>query len=394
MTTLFRYEAVTPAGELSTGEMEAADQAAVVLRLQEAGLIPLRAEPSRFEWRVRPAGARRVARRELALFIRELASLVHAGLTVDRALQVIIDATRDAPARALAGEVQQAVRAGASLSDALEAQRPAFSRFHVSMVRAAEAGGALDQGLAHLAEHEERARALRESVVSALVYPAILVAVAGAALLLLLAYVVPQFVPLFADAGRALPLSTRVVMGAAELLRELGPAAALAGVALALAARRYRYDGLLLRLPLAGELVRRMEMARLSRSLATLLAGGVPLLAALSIARDLLANRVLSESLEVALAALKGGGSLSGGLASTGLFPALGVQMIKVGEESGRLEEMLGRVADLYDGEVAAATRRLLSVLEPALIVGLGALIGAVILSVLAAIVGINELPL
>jgi general secretion pathway protein F len=390
----YRYEAITPEGELLHGEMEAPDQAAVVKRIQLAGRIPVRAEPAEFELLRRPAGPRRMAQRDLAVFTRELASLVHAGLTVDRALQIIIEVSRNRRVRRLAVDIQQAVRGGCALSDALQAQRGVFSGFYVNMVRAAEAGGTLDAGLARIAEHEEKNKALRESVITALIYPGILVTVAGASLLVLLAYVVPQFTALFADAGRALPVSTRIVIGAAEILRSFWPAAAVACIGLVLLLRRYRRHGVMLRLPLVGELVGRMEMARLSRSLATLLASGVSLIAGLYIVKDILSNRELCQALDIAADHLKAGGRLADGLASTGLFPALGLQMIKVGEESGRLEEMLQRVAEIYDQEVAAATQRMLRLLEPALVVAMGALMGAAILSVLAAIASLKDLPL
>ena len=304
--------------------------------------------------------------------------------------------------RSLAVRVQEAVRGGAALSDALEAQERVFTRFHVSMIRAAEAAGALDAGLARLAEYQERSKALKDTVVSALIYPAILVAVAGGSLLIILAYVVPQFTQLFADAGRALPLSTQVVIGAAELLRHYAwfLAAALIGLVLlvrlqlASPAVRLRFDRLVLRLPIIGGLVQRIQMARFSRSLGTLLASGVSLLAALSIVKDIVSNRVLADSLELAADALKAGRSLADPLLATGLFPALGLQLIKVGEETGRLDEMLLRVADLYDGEVAAATQRMLALLEPVLIVGLGIVIAGVIMSILLAIVSVNDLAL
>ena len=404
---LYRYEAVSAAGELLQGEMEAADQAAVVSRIQASGQLPLRAhpvagKPLRFAFARPRSASRRIAGRELAGFTRELAALLHAGLALDRALQVIIDVSHDGAVRSLAVRVQEAVRGGAALSDALEAQERVFTRFHVSLIRAAEAAGALDAGLARLAEYQERSKALKDTVVSALIYPAILVAVAGASLLIILAYVVPQFTQLFADAGRALPLSTQVVIGAAELLRHYAwfLAAALIGLVLlvrlqlASPAVRLRFDRLVLRLPIIGGLVQRIQMARFSRSLGTLLASGVSLLAALSIVKDIVSNRVLADSLELAADALKAGRSLADPLLATGLFPALGLQLIKVGEETGRLDEMLLRVADLYDGEVAAATQRMLALLEPVLIVGLGIVIAGVIMSILLAIVSVNDLAL
>jgi general secretion pathway protein F len=377
--------------------------------MQEAGQLPLAAQPVESAGFGQRAAAllgllrrRGASRRERAAFIGELASLLHAGLPLDRALQIILDASGEGEVCRLASAIQLAVRGGASLSQALEAQPEAFSRFHVAMVRAAEASGALAGGLARLAEHEERSRALREAVLSALIYPAVLVLVTGAALLVILAFVVPQFSALFADAGRALPLSTQIVLAVAEALRSYGWLLAVAIVGLALYVRRqlasragrYRIDSLLLRLPLGGSLVRRVQMARFARTLGSLLASGVPLLAAIGIVRETLSNQVLADALELAAEALKAGRSLADPLLSTGLFPALGMQMLKVGEETGQLDQMLTRVAELYDREVAAATQRLLALLEPVLIVGLGVVIGAVIMSILVAIASVNDLPL
>jgi general secretion pathway protein F len=400
---LYRYEAVTPSGDILRGELDAQDQAAVVAHLHERGQMPIRAEPAGvqlFTWKRRAAP--RLSRNQLAVFTRELASLLHAGLALDRALQVILEVTEDPRARKLVAAIQEAVRGGAALSAALEAQASSFSRFYVSMIRAAEAAGTLDAGFARLAEHEERNKALRDSVVSALIYPGILVSVAAVSLLIILAYVVPQFTQLFADAGRALPLSTQIVIGVAALLRDywwllaagVAAAAFLARLQLAKPRGRYWLDGILLGLPVVGELVKRIEMARFSRSLGTLLACGVALLAALSIVKEVLANRALAAALDPAAEALKAGGRLADALLAGAPLPRLGLQMIKVGEETGRLDEMLLKVAELYEREVTGATARLLAVLEPLLIVGLGIVIAAVILSLLQAIVSVNDLPL
>jgi general secretion pathway protein F len=404
---LYRYKAVTTDGELLQGEMEGSDQAAIIAQIQSSGYIPIRAKrvgAQHFGFRFQPKllHPRRIARRELAVFTQELSSLLHAGLPLDRALQVMIEVADDKHMRNLIGSIQEAVRGGAAFSDALETHKGIFSRFYVNMVRASEAGGTLDLGLARLVEYLERARALKESVLSALIYPTILVTVSGVSLLIILAYVVPQFTELFAEAGRALPLSTQVVVNTAALLRDYWWLLVLAVMTLALYVRwqlatpwgRYRWDRLLLRLPMVGELIKRMDMARFSRSLGTLLASGIPLLAGLSIVKDILSNRVLSDTLDVAADTLKAGRSLAEQLMSTGLFPALGLQMIKVGEETGRLDEMLLRVADIYDREVTTAIQRMLALLEPILIVGLGLLIAGIIMSILVAIVSVNELPL
>ena len=403
---LYRYEAITPAGQVLNGEMEGRDQAAIVAWLQESGHIPVRAEPTGARRNAgafgRRLGPRGVGRRDMAVFTRELSVLLHSGLSLDRALQIILDLNPGNSIGSLAGSIQQAVRGGAALSDAMEARGGTFSRFFVSMIRAAEAAGTLDTGLAQLADYEERSKALRDTVLSALVYPCILVAVASVSLLVILAYVVPQFSQLFADAGQALPLSTQIVIGAADGLKTYGWLLAVAVVGLGFFIRlqrenatlRYRWDRVQLRLPLLGGLVKRIEMARFSRSLGTLLASGVAVLTGLSIVKEILSNRALSASLDAAVDALKEGRGMADAMISAGMFPPLGLQMLKVGEESGRLDVMLLRMADIYDREVSVATQRMLALLEPILIVGLGVVIAGVIMSLMLAIVSVNELPL
>lgn len=388
---LYRYEALAPDGEVERGDMEAADVEAVVARLRQSGRLPLRARRRGLALRGPAAG---VPRRELALFTRELASLLHAGLDVHAALQVVLEVTPGSRMRRVVADLQAGVRAGRALSEALEAQRGVFSPFYVSMVRAAEAAGSLQAGLQRIAEHEEKAKALRDGMVSALIYPAILAVVAAASLLVLLAYVVPQLTPMFADAGRALPLSTQVVLAAAEVARSAWPLALAAGVALVVIGRRLLAQAVVFRVPVAGTLVRNVEMARLARSLGALLASGVSLLAALAIARQIVSNHAVRESLGDAAEHVKAGGRLADALIGAGLFPAMGVQLLRIGEEGGRLEDMLARVADIYDREVAESARRLLAALEPALIVILGTLIGGVVVSLLSAIVTVNDLPL
>ncbi|MFQ5937510.1 MAG: type II secretion system F family protein [Acidiferrobacterales bacterium] len=404
---LYRYKAVSAEGELLEGEMESADQAAVITSLQDSGHTPIRAEQAGATrlgplLRRAPGRPRRVARREVTLFTQGLAALLHAGLPLDRALQIMIDVADDSRLRRLTENIQEAVRSGTALSSALDAQQEPFSRFYISLVRAAEAAGTLESGLARLVAYLDRAKALRESVISALLYPAILVMVASVSLVIILGYVVPQFTQLFSDVGRALPAATQAVIALAELLRTYGWMLALAGIVLALLMRiqlsrsrtRYRWDRRFLRVPLVGDLLKKMDMARLCRSLGTLLANGVPLLSALSIAKDSLSNSVLVEAIEAAGDNVKGGRSLADEMLSAGLFPALGLQMIKVGEETGQLDEMLLRVADVYDREVATAVQRMLTLLEPALIIGLGLLIAGIIISILVGILSVNEIPL
>jgi general secretion pathway protein F len=292
------------------------------------------------------------------------------------------------------------MRGGKSLSQALDARRDVFSRFYVNIVRAGEAGGALGVVLTRLADTMERNKELRESVKSALIYPTILIGVAVLSVMVLLVWVVPQFEQTFAQAGKALPLPTLVVIFVGTGLRQWWWA--LAGIIvlavwwlrrlLARPAVRERWDARLLRMPLVGDVVVKVEVARFARTLSTLLANGVTLLAGLSIVKETLGNSVLAGALDGVTARLREGRGFGRPLADTGLYPRLATQMILVGEESGRLEEMLSRVADVYDREVQLAVKRFLSVLEPALILSLAVLIGGIVFSILLGVMGMSEL--
>ncbi|TVR63641.1 MAG: type II secretion system F family protein, partial [Candidatus Competibacteraceae bacterium] len=327
------------------------------------------------------------------LLTQQLSNLLNAGLPLDRALTILISVTDDAPSKSLLERVQDQVRGGSTLADALEAQGT-FSRFYLNMVRAGEAGGALEAVLKRLTEFLERSRALRESVSSALIYPLILLSVAALSVIILLTFVVPQFEQLFADAGRALPLATQIVIAAGHGFRYYWWVGLLAILLLATALRRQlnqpesrvRWDRWFLSLPLFGDLIAKVETARLSRTLGTLLGNGVSLLNALTIVRETLSNRVLALALGEVAEHVKTGRGLADPLLEAGDFPKLAVQMIRVGEETGQLQEMLLQVADTYDEEVQTAVKRLLTLLEPALILGLGVVIAGIIMSILVAI--------
>lgn len=396
----FHYKVAAPNGETAEGELEAPDEASAVAQLQAAGHIPIRVVPAggmRGSWTL---GRKGLSGRDLQVFTQELATLLRAGLPLDRSLQILIDLADHPRTERITTRILEHVRGGGSLSDALEAQTGAFSRFYINMVRAGEAGGALQEVLARLAEYLERARALRESVVSALVYPAILLTVSVLSVLVLMIFVVPQFTQLFEDAGEALPLLTQLVVGTAEWLAAYWWTLPLTAILVvgyfrrqfAHPVSRRRWDQRILRLPLVGDLVRKLEAARFSRTLGTLLGNGVPLLTALSIVRETLSNQVMVEGVGVAIEGLRGGQGMSGPLAKTELLPKLGMQMIQVGEETGQLEAMLVQVADLYDREVRTAVQRMLALLEPLMIVTLGAIIALIIISILIAIVSVNEL--
>jgi len=405
----YSYRAVTPAGDVSSGELEAANESEIVDRLRDQGLLPMQiaqalgvatgpaaARPARPGWFT----TRRVTRDNVLGITRELATLLRAGLPLDRALELLITLAPSPPAAVMLQGIRDEVRGGKSLSQALDARREIFSRFYVNIVRAGEAGGALGTVLQRLADTMERTKELRDSVRSALIYPTILIFVAVASVMVLLVYVVPQFQSTFAQAGKALPVPTQIVIVVGTFLRNwwwaVIPAVALLVLAFTRRGRipsvRRARDARLLRMPLVGDLVAKVEVARFARTLATLLANGVTLLAGLSIVKDTMGNVVLSNALDGVTAKLREGKGFGRPLAETELFPRLATQMILVGEESGRLEEMLGRVADVYDREVATAIKRFLAVLEPVLILGLAVMVGGIVFSILLGVMGMSEL--
>jgi general secretion pathway protein F len=401
---LYHYKAVGRDGETLEAERDAVDETALLLALQAEGLLPIRITPARsrpLAWLMPGGGRSRVSQAQVALFTRELLTLLQAGLPLDRALTVLLELTGTEPElNTLIGRVLESVKGGAQLSDALGQYSEVFSRFYLNLIRAGEAGGALETVLERLTDYLERSRELKETVSTAMIYPIILVTMAAGSLLLLLTFVVPQFTEMFESAGKELPVPTRIVVGVAEGLQQYWWVLIVLVVALvsyvrqqaADPVRRQFWDEQFLKIPLVGDLILKFEVASFSRTLATLLTNGVSMLAAMAIVRETLANRVVADKVGLATESLKRGGGLSAPLIEANIFPTLALQMIKLGEESGHLAEMLDRVATTYDKEIKTAIQRLLALLEPILIVGLGILIAGIIISILMAILSVNDL--
>jgi len=391
---LYRYKALNSRGEVLDGQMEAASDSEVALRLQEQGHLPMEAvlasavggvawaslfKPKPF------AGAR------LVQFTQQLATLLAAGQPLDRALSILLELPEDDVARRTIADIRDAVRGGTSLSVALERQHGAFSRLYVNMIRAGEAGGSLHETLQRLADYLERSRALRGRVINALIYPAILMTMVGFSLLFLLGYVVPQFAEMYENLDTELPLFSRAVLAIGLLVRDWWWLL-LAMPVLALwwfgrkwrePAFRARFDEWLLQRKLAGSIVAKMETARLARTVGTLLKNGVPLLTALGIGGRILGNRALIADVEAAAGDVKNGIGLSAALGKGKKFPRLALQMIQVGEESGALDTMLLKTADTFEAETGQALDRMLAALVPAITVILAVVIGFVIMAVL-----------
>lgn len=406
--TRFRYQAATVAGEVLEGEMEAASQEWVIRQLQSQGHFPIRAEEvaarsiPRLDRRrlLRP---RRISRQDISLITLELSTLLQSGVTLDKSLAILTDLAEHEAQRELLANIHKAVRGGASLSAALEGQKGGlFSRFYLNMVRAGESSGALDMTLGRLSEFMERSRKLQETLVSALIYPAILATMAVLSVFVLLTFVIPSFAEMFQDLGQELPWPTRVVIGVGGFLQSYWWLIALVitlGVysiryQLRSPARRQLWDARLLRVPLVGKLVAQHEAARFTRTLGTLLSNGVPVLQAILIAKEVIGNQAIASSVQRIASSLKEGQSLARALAAVQVFPRLTGHLLQVGEQTGNLEAMLLRLADIYEREVQTAVQRLVVVIEPALILGLGLVVGGIILSVLMALLGVNEFGL
>ena len=401
---VFQYKAINTDGGVEEGEMEAASEAAVIAHLKQAGQLPVRAEAISARKQIGRgrlfSAGKAVSRSQLTIITRELARLLGAGVSLERSLTILISVADDQAERKLLIRLVEEIRGGSSFADAVEAQGPVFNQLYVSMVRAGEAGGALQIVLDRLADYLERSGEFRAEITAAMIYPAILLTVSVLSLALLLIFVVPQFQRMFDEAGAVLPLPTRIVIGMADWMQNYWWTLLVLLLIILIGAPRLMsrpgprqwWDGLLLSMAGVGNLVRKIEVARFSRTLATLLSNGVVLLTALHIVKETLTNSILSDSIKTVSERLKAGDTLSEPLLEAGLFPKLACHMVRVGEETGRLDQMLMDVADIYDKEVQQSLRKMLSLLEPLLILTLGVLIAGIIFSILVALLSINEL--
>ena len=408
---LFTYKAINAQGETEEGIRDAVDEQVLIAALQADGYIPIRVASANNSWLLRlKLSTRRskLSQKDLALFTGQLAVLLESGLPLDRSLTVLMDLTQDHEVLTkLILRVLEKVKSGSSLADALERRKSdnrsragIFSKFYLNMIRAGEAGGSLGDVLARLSDYLERSQELKDTVSTALIYPAILLVMSLASLFVMLTFVVPQFTEMFNSAGKALPISTQIVVGLAEWLQSYWWALLTAIIItssymklqLADPVTKKVWDGRFLKLPLAGTIIMNKETTNISRTLGTLLGNGVSILSALVIVRETVDNLVLAEAIADAEEQLKQGKNLSDALLNQDLFPKMAMQMIKMGEETGRLEEMLLRVAAIYDKQLRVAIQRLLAFLEPVLIISLGLMIAGIIVSILLAILSVNDL--
>ena len=406
---LFAFDAVRQSGDPVSAQLEAASEAEAVERVREQGLILLRIQTAaaaaitsherKMGTFARLFASRKVTRDQVVAFTRDLANLISAGLPLDRAFELLVGLADSGPQAALLQDLRDRVRGGQALSQALTEHPKQFDRLFVNMVRAGEASGTLGPVLERISEFQERSAELRSSVQSALLYPIVLVAVAIVAVMTMIFFVVPKFETTFRQFGKALPPATENLLAISHWFREDGWMLLIAAAALFILIRgrlrtpvgRLNWDRRKLTLPILGDLFAKIEVARLTRTLGTLLGNGVSLLPALTIVKDTVDNRALANSLEGVLVRLKAGQGFARPLMETGLYPKLAVHMVAVGEETGKLDLMLLKVAQVYDLEVNTTLKRALGLLEPVLILTLAVVVGGIIFALMSALLGLTE---
>ncbi|MEQ7922739.1 type II secretion system inner membrane protein GspF [Xanthomonas sp. WHRI 1810A] len=397
--TPFKYRALDGQGAEQTGLLEARDKDAAVAALHKRGLMLLHIEPSSLGGLRQALGRGTLNGAALMSFTQQLATLLGAGQPLERSLTILLKQPGQPQTRALIERIREQVKAGKPLSVALEEEGRQFSPLYISMVRAGEAGGALENTLRQLSDYLERSQLLRGEVINALIYPAFLVVGVLGALALLLAYVVPQFVPIFRDLGVPIPFITKAILWLGEFLSSYGLLvlggiiAVVWGSAVRLRnpQRRLRRDRRLLKTRIIGPLLQRIEAARLARTLGTLLSNGVALLQALVIARQVCTNRALQQQVEQASESVKGGGTLASAFGAQPLLPDLALQMIEVGEQAGELDKMLLKVADVFDVEAKRGIDRMLAALVPTLTVVMAALVAVIMLAIMLPLMSLTS---
>ena len=374
-------------GEITNGEIELKSKEDVLAYLHKQKLIPVAVREKSKEFNITFGTG--VTTRDIVIFTRQFATMINSGLPLVQSLDILGEQTENVALRKTIQDVLYDVESGNTLADAMGKHPKIFTELFVNMVAAGEAGGILDTILLRLATFLEKNDALVRKIKGAMVYPAVIFSVAGAAVCILLIFVIPTFQTMFDSAGVPLPMPTRIVIGMSVFLQAYWWAV-IAGVIATFFGIRYTYstsggrlflDKLMLSLPILGDLQRKAAVARFTRTLGTLVSSGVSILEGLEITAKTAGNRVIHDAVMGSRASIAGGETISGPLKESGVFPPMVVQMINVGEQTGGLDEMLSKIADFYDEEVDAAVETLLSAMEPIMIVVLGVVVGGMIVA-------------
>ncbi len=385
---MFEYTARSPSGQIQKGQLDVGskDDVSAFLRKNRLILVSVREAPKQINISF---GGKRVSTRDIVIFTRQFATMINAGLPLVQSLNILAQQTENKALREVTTKVVYDVESGNTLADAFRKHPKAFSDLYVNMVAAGEAGGILDTILLRLATFLEKNDALVRKVKGAMVYPGVIITVAMAAIAILLIFVIPTFESMFSSAGMELPLPTRIVIGMSNVLLGYWWAMLLAIGAAVFAVRSYyatpdgrrRLDGALLAAPVLGDLLRKSAVSRFTRTLGTLVSSGVSILEGLEITAKTAGNRVIHDAVMASRQSIAGGETIAAPLEKSKVFPPMVISMIAVGEQTGGLDEMLSKIADFYDEEVDVAVSALLSLMEPAMIVGLGVIVGGMVIA-------------
>lgn len=404
MATTFFFRAVASDGKPRTGTVSAETDKLVAAELRRQGLIPvyIGLEKQATGLELKLPSFSRGRRADVLFFTQELSTLLNAGVPLDRALSITAELTSRAEFRSLVLDVTRLLKGGKSLADSLAAHPSHFSELYINMVRAGEASGSLAQIFDRLAEFERTRDDLRGYIVSSLIYPGLLTLVGIGSVFILLNYVVPRFAQIFSDPNLQIPTPTLMMLEASRLVQTYWLPAAGVLVAAVVGFQTYIHtdggrtwwDGFRLRIPLLGDALRKAETARFARAMGTLVASSVPLVQCIGIARGILGNRRMAATLEGVAQGVKRGEGIAAPLTRAGEFPPLAGHLLTVGEETGSLDAMFNRMADIYDTETRSAIRRFTALFEPLIILVMGVMVGTLVLSLMLAITSINEVAL
>lgn len=405
--TVFYYKATDQRGKPVEGDLEASDYRNAVAQVRSLNYFPIKISESKstkklsIKFPILSTGSSpKIPPKDLVSLTQQMATLVDSGITLDKALSILVDLAEKPQAKEILAEIHKQVHAGSSFADALAEFPKVFSKLYTNMIRAGETGGTLASSLNSVADFLEKSEELKANVRSAMIYPAILTFVGGSAVLVLFTVVIPRFTKLFDELGSALPLPTKIMLFISSSITAHWLVMLMAFI-LAVAGfiyyrnhekGRLHWDGLILKLPLFGSLAQKIEVSRFSRTMATLLSSGVAILQALTITQSILDNRVIAGTMDRLHQGLKEGNGLSEPLRQTGVFPPLAVHMITIGEETGSLDVMLNKVANTYDREVERSIKQLISLIEPFMILIMALIIGFIVISMLLAIFSINDI--
>lgn len=386
---IFKWEGKTLKGSMKKGEMEAPSEAAIRIHLRQQSIIPTKIATKGKEFKISLPGGKKVKQRSIAIFTRQLATMIDAGLPLVQSLDILSSQQDHKVFKNIIREIREDVEGGSTFAGALKKHPSTFDDLYTNLVVAGEEGGILDNILNRLSNYIEKAEALKKKVKSAMIYPAVIVSVAILVVIILMIFVIPVFETMFKSAGQSLPLPTLIVLAMSKIIKKYIVVIIPAAILFVFLFRKFYkteagktlIDRLILKVPVFGMLLKKVAVARFARTLGTLVSSGVPILDGLLIVSKTAGNRIIEKAIMNARASIREGETIAEPLGRSGIFPTMVTQMISVGESTGALDSMLTKIADFYDDEVDVAVSNLTSLLEPFLMVFLGVVIGGVVIA-------------